>query len=249
MTGYASAQYVGSLAEFGVPLALPRCNGWLLKRTIADSALSDAMGAYPLFCCEEWGSLLEDLTDATSGMVSLGLVVDLFAGISREALAGYFQQVIHYKDHFVVDLNADPESFISSHHRYYSRRAAKNITVEVVEEPFTFLEQWCALYEKLVERHQLKGLKAFSRGSFEKQFATPGLAALKARAGNEVVGGHLWFVQGDVAYSHLASSNDIGYRFGASYALYWEAIQYFRGRVRWLNIGAGAGVKERVDDG
>ena len=88
-----------------------------------------------------------------------------------------------------------------------------------------------------------------STGSFEKQFATPGLAALRARAGNEVVGGHLWFVQGDVAYSHLASSNDRGYRFGASYALYWEAIQYFRGRVRWLNIGSGAGIKEGVDDG
>ena len=30
----------------------------------------------------------------------------------------------------------------------------------------------------------------------------------------------------------------------ASYALYWSAMECFKGKVKWLDIGAGAGTKE-----
>jgi hypothetical protein len=101
----------------------------------------------------------------------------------------------------------------------------------------------------LTERHGIDGIKAFSAVAFREQLAVPGIVALRAVADGEVVGGHLWYVQGDVAYSHLAASSPRGYDLDASYALYWYALHHFRGIVRWLNLGAGAGLDPQGDDG
>ncbi len=38
MTGYAAPLYAQSLAEFGQPLELSRCGGWLLERPVPGSA-------------------------------------------------------------------------------------------------------------------------------------------------------------------------------------------------------------------
>jgi hypothetical protein len=35
----------------------------------------------------------------------------------------------------------------------------------------------------------------------------------------------------------------------ASFALFWSAIHYFKDRVEWLNLGAGAGLKDNSADG
>jgi hypothetical protein len=69
------------------------------------------------------------------------------------------------------------------------------------------------------------------------------MVAFRASVAGEPAAGHLWFRQGEVAYSHLAASNALGYEHSAAYALYWRAIEHFRqeGEARVLNIGAGAG--------
>jgi hypothetical protein len=55
----------------------------------------------------------------------------------------------------------------------------------------------------------------------------------------------LWYVHGDVAYGHLAAFNQLGYETRASYALKWHIIQYFTGKVRWLDIGSGPGLEQK----
>jgi hypothetical protein len=56
------------------------------------------------------------------------------------------------------------------------------------------------------------------------------------------VGGLLSFQQGDLAYAHLVASNEVGYELGATYALFWSAIEHLSGKVRWLSIGGTPGV-------
>jgi hypothetical protein len=52
-----------------------------------------------------------------------------------------------------------------------------------------------------------------------------------------------WFVSGSVAYYHLGAYTDLGYELHASFALFWRAIELFKAEgLRWLNLGAGAGV-------
>ena len=50
----------------------------------------------------------------------------------------------------------------------------------------------------------------------------------KAQAEGHIVGLHLWYVQGDVAYGHLGATTTRGYELMASYALYWHAIEQLR---------------------
>ncbi len=85
-------------------------------------------------------------------------------------------------------------------------------------------------------------MSRFSRESFALQLTVPGLVAFRAvDDGGTTVGMVLWFCNGDLGYYHLGAYSQRGYAEKASYALFWTAAQKLRERVRWLNLGAGAG--------
>lgn len=249
LAGYAHPAYAAAFSQFGTPRALPESGGFILEREIAGSPARDAMGCYPLFACSDWSRLHLDLDAlADSGLVSLGLVADPFGDHEVDELARCFpDRLIRFKEHFTVDF-AIPAS-VSKHHRYYARKATAALEVDLCPDPAEFLDDWLALYATLAERHGLTGLKAFSRESFAAQLAVPGMTVLRARAEGETVGAHLWYMAGEVAYSHLAAVSARGYELMAAYALYAFALDHFARRVRWLDIGAGAGAQKDGEDG
>ena len=203
------------------------------------------MGAYPLFVCDDWSRLSEDFDAQQGRLVSIALVTDPFAPVDPVTLGERFERVSRFKEHFIVDLSAP--SAISSHHRYYAKRGLKQVRVTRQDNlDDAAVDRWVELYANLVRRHALRGIKAFSRESFALQLRVPGLVMLEAWHGRQPVGAHLWFVQGDKGYSHLMALNEAGYKLQAAYALYWEAIHasaaLFGSQVRWLTLGAGAGV-------
>jgi len=236
--------------EFGTPRKLPHCEGWILERQIPGFPFFDAMGCYPLFACQDWSQLQYDLAELGQDLVSLSLVTDPFGKYDEACLHQCFKDVVvPFKDHFVVDLSRPRNEIVSKHHRYYARKALKDVDVERCEGPMSFLDDWLDLYATLIRRHDIKGIPAFSRTAFARQMETPGLVMLRAVSRGTTVGAHLWYVQGEVAYSHLAAFSPLGYELIASYALYWFAIDYFVGKVAWLNLGASAGIKHEGADG
>jgi hypothetical protein len=253
MTGYLHPLYAHSLREFGRPIELPRCGGWLVERPIRNSHLKDVMGCYPLFCCGDWSSLAADIEEVRQRYVTIALVADPFAPVTIVDLSRCFQLVQPFKKHFVIDLNPWIDRHINRHHRYYARRALKQIQVSLVNDPKTCLDDWVRLYQILVERHHLQGIKAFSRTSFTIQFEVPGLMIFRASRNGRTIGMHLWYLQSGVAYSHLSAFDQEGYSLGAAYALHWCAIQEFKQNhareLRWIDLGAAAGAKESANDG
>lgn len=247
MTGYLHGAYAAAFREFGVPTNLPNCNGWVIERSIPGSSYIDAMGCYPLFCCENWEAISRDLRTLASRLVSLVLVADPFGDYKETELRAAFDVVSPFKEHVVVDLHAPSQ--ISRHHRYYVRRAMRFVTVEVAKNVVAHSDKFADLYGTLVRSHDLEGIKAFSRQSLAQQMCVPGVVLFRAVQDDAVVGAHLWMVQRDVAYSHLLAMEARGYTVHASYALYETAIEHFRGKVRWLDLGSGAGAVENVDDG
>ena len=247
---YTHPGYAASLSEFGRPLALPGCGGFLLERAIPGTPERDAMGCYPLFSCLDWGRLGEDLAALEGRLVSVAAVVDPF-GLDDEARlrACFRDRVVPFKEHFVADLERHDLAALSRHHRYYARRALARCEVEAAADPQHHLDEWTSLYATLCARHDLTGIQAFSRAAFERQLAVPGMVMLRARTGDETLGAHLWYVQGEVAYSHLAAASPRGYEAMVFYALYFRACEHFRGRVRYVDFGAGAGVASGADDG
>lgn len=243
LTGYLHPLYAESLSEFGRPRLMPRSGGWILERTIPGYEDRDAMGCYPIFACRDWRQLSHDLSSLEGDVISLAIVADPFGDYVLADLEGCFTKIIPFKEHYVIDLSQPPHAQVSKHHRYYAKKSLEKVTVEACVNPSEFLDDWVDLYGELTHRHHLRGIQAFSKEAFERQLRVPGLVMLRAVYEGETVGAHLWYVHGDVAYSHLAAFNSAGYQLMVSYSLYWSALDYFDGRANWLDLGAGAGTK------
>ncbi len=240
--GYSHPGYAESLDEFGTPRELPACGGWVLERPIPGASLVDAMGCYPFFACREWSRLREDLESPKHPWVTLGLVAEPFGAYEVADLRTCFDVVSAFKERFVIDCEKRTAWSFSAHHRRNAIKASKEVRVELCADPSKHLDEWTALYENLVARHSLKGVKAFSRRAFARQLALPGLVMFRATREGETLGLDQWYVQGDVAYGHLAAYSSLGYRLKVSYALKWHLIHYFADKVRWIDLGGGAGL-------
>jgi hypothetical protein len=250
MTGYLHPDYAESLSEFGAPLHLPKSGGWLLKRTI-DRAHVDAMGAYPLFACADWKSLKCDFKQLGKSLVSVVVVTDPFGEYDESLLRACFcNLVIPFKSHFLNDLSCTPENAICKHHARNASIGLKQVTVERCESPAAHLEEWVTLYSMLIRRHQISGIRAFSRECFGKQFGTPGMVCFRALRDRRTVGMILWYLQNGVAYYHLGAYTEEGYDLRASFALFRKALEHFaESGLKYANLGAGAGLGGAADDG
>ncbi|MFC1680733.1 GNAT family N-acetyltransferase [Pseudomonadota bacterium] len=251
MNGYFHSQYAKSLGEFGVPRELPECGGWILQRRIPGFCRNDAMGCYPIFACQHWSRLGADLNGISDELVCVSLVTDPFGDYELSQLRDSFGDVaIPFKKHFVVDLAVPINSFVSGHHRRYAKKALCEVHVERLEDPTLALDDWVTLYDNLVARHQIRGIPAFSRASFEMQFKVPGIVVLQATIQESIVGMLIWFSHNHIAYYHLGAYSNRGYELRASFALFWTAIEYFASRgLSWLSLGSGAGIKSDYTDG
>jgi hypothetical protein len=242
--------YAESLAEFGHPLPLALSGGHLLRRRVPHSEFDDAMGCYPLFSCTNWRGLAEDVDDLRDVIVSVSLVTDPFGDYDLKYLRRCFpDRVIPFKEHVVVDLAGSPFDRVTRHHRVRAAGSLRKVTVKVSPEPLALLPVWSQLYADFVIQRGIVGLRAFSARAFALQLATPGIVMFVAEVEGRAVGAHLWYEQGDVCHSHLAVSSAEGRHLRAGFALYWAAIEHFRGHARWLNLGGAAGTRPADADG
>ena len=208
------------------------------------------MGGYPLFACEDWSALKADLDEIDGELVCLSLVTDPFGAFDEGLLQRCFVDVVlPFKRHFVVDLTRPAATFVSAHHRRYAQRALREVAVERCADPASVRADWIALYADLVQRRGIHGLATFSPTSLGRQLEVPGTVVFRALRGGVTVGAVVWYLQGDVAYYHLGAYSDRGYDLRASFALFWHAIEELRGTVRWLSLGAGAGMQGDGSDG
>ena len=249
--GYLHPLYPQSLIEFGEPVELPASEGWILKRPIPGTSLFDGMGCYPIFVCKRWSNLESDFDQIGGQLVSLSMVTDPFGNYTHEELLRYFKDIANpYKEHFVVDLQQNPKEFVAAHHQRNARKSMKSVKVEICPEPNQFLDEWCTLYDNLIERHNITGITKFSRESFAKQLNVPGIIAFRAIVDDITVGMLLWYKQGDIGYYHLGAYSSVGYQLNASFALFWTLIEHFADSgYKWLNLGAGAGLRSDGQDG
>lgn len=246
--GYLNARYAAAFEELGTPRYLASSGGWLLERAIDGSDHVDAMGLYPLFCCSNWQGLDADLSHDVP-WVSLVLVTDPLGDYDTELLRRAFHQVVAFKEHYVADTRLPVEEYVTKSHRQNARRALRKVDVRRVEAPLQHLDEWTELYGHLVKRHDIRGMQAFSRRSFERQLSTPGIVAFAASREGRTIALDLWYEQGDVAQGHLVAMSDEAYALGTAYALKWTILDHFQDRVRWVNFGGLPGTSADTSSG
>jgi len=201
--------------------------------------------------CTNWSALKEDLDNIQEDIISLKVNTDPFGGYDEALLHAIFRDVVRpFKHHFVVDLSQNPQQYVNKHHQRNVRKGLNSVEVALCDNPHDYLDDWCRLYDNLIERHQITGVQAFSRTSFSSQLKVPGIRAFRAEVDGKIVGLTLWYVQGNIAFYHLGAYDTTGYESRASYAIFWTAIEYFANAgLEWLNLGAGAGSTGDSNDG
>lgn len=242
-SGYLHPGYATALAEFGEPTRLPRSGAWFLKRAISGTDAFDGMGCYPYLTCPDWSALKADLDELAAELVSFAAAPDPFGQFTVEDLHRAFpDHCVYFKDHYVADLSVPPEQIISKHHQTYAQKSSKQMDVEFCEQPVRYLEEWVVLFDELVRRFNITGIRAFSRESFAKQFAVPGVVMSLARHKGDIVAAHVQMVHGETAFGHLVAAKSGSHKLGGAYALYHAEIRYYAGKVRWIDWGGEAGV-------
>ncbi len=247
MAIYSHPLYALSLAEFGTPRELPQCGGWFLERQIPGFPYRDGMGCYPIFTCQDWSNLGNDIHELEGKLVSMAIVTDPFGDYSLEALKELFDVCFLFKQHYVTDLVQPIESSVRKRYRKYACRALNDLSIEHCTKPDTYLSEWVQLYKCLINRHTITGIQAFSQNSFQVLFSIPGVEMFIARKDQLIVGADLWLVDGDIGYAHLSAISPLGYELKAAYALYWAALQKYAQSLHWLNHGASAGLTQARD--
>ncbi|RUM94417.1 MAG: hypothetical protein DSZ28_03260 [Thiothrix sp.] len=251
MPGYGHPLYAASFQHMGQPVEFKQSGGWILKRKIVGTDDYDAMGCYPLFCCQNWSFLKQDLKKLNKDILTLAVVTDPFGEYKHTDLQDTFNHIATpYKEHFVIDLSRDPESYISSHHQRNIRKAVKRVQIAIIDQPRQIEKTWVSLYQQLIQRHNICGVSAFSAKVLTDQLAVPGIKVFHAVEGSTIIGMMLWYIHKEVAYYHLAAYTDRGYELNASFALFKKAIDYFSAKgLAWISLGAGAGVQGDAADG
>jgi Acetyltransferase (GNAT) domain len=243
-SGYLHQDYAQALSEFGEPRHLPSARGWLLARNIPGTDLSDAIGCYPLMCCQNWPGLPKDLERLDDDLITITAVTDPLASVAPAILERSFPDLVTaYKQHFVANLEHFDRASINKQHVRKAQRALRGLLVEMVDDPPSALDEWTRLYSHLVQKHGIVGPTAFSRRSFARQLRVPGLVLFWAKESGEAVAATMWFVNGRQVYYHLGASSARGYEAGASFALFWVALNHFAQRgLEIVLLGAGAGI-------
>jgi hypothetical protein len=243
--GYSNERYAASFAEFGKLLPLNGADSWLLVRKIAGTPFSDAIGAYPFFMCEDFSKCATEMSGLAEGVVSVALVPDPFLGLSYQQLQVQFDIAIPYKTHYLVDLDVTFDRYLRKNHRYYAKRSRSRMAVEMAKDASAYAVEWVELYRHLVERHGIAGLRAFSPKALAEQLSVPGCHYFRAVHENSVVGALICYLDRGVVYAHLTSTTPLGQTLMAQYALLWNAIEYFRGRAKWFELGGVPGSSDQ----
>ena len=149
------------------------------------------------------------LTARIVGRRPLSGVVVLDPAIDEGAVRDAFDEaavVRPFKTHHLADLRLPAEQRTSSHHRYYARRAAKDLAFEILEGPtlrshrVELLDAFMAMYAVLVERHAITDAVRLTRKAVSALLCLDGAYLVRAELDGRTVGAMLWLLDGQRVY-------------------------------------------------
>jgi Acetyltransferase (GNAT) domain len=235
--GYASFEYAQSFGGNQAVLALPDCGGHLLVRAVPDTGFKDASGCYPFFSCTNWPAFASGIAGLPHDLLTVSMVLSPFCTLSEGKIGALFEAVRPLGEHYLIDLGAGAAPRPAKHHRRKLREARPGVEIAPIAEPAAALEDWVALYNVLVEKHSIKGIRRFSHAIFAKQLQVPGALLIGARKEGRLLGIDWYYQEADHVFAHLSAYSDEGYALSISYPMMAAAIDHFQGRASVIDLG------------
>jgi len=235
VTPFGDPRHVAALARCGERVV--RVAAWggaaLLLRPVPGTGWMDAAGPYPLLGFDPGWDVAAGLAELRqAGAITAVIVADPVLAPAHTAPFGLARR---YKRHHLVQGDYRP----SEHHRAELRRAARRCAV--AELPFAAaLPNWNRLYAGLVARKALGGGPHDFGPGYAAALAPLAPRVFAAQAAEGVVAMALWLRFGDIAWYHLAASDERGRALGAGYLVVDAAIRaLLADGVACIQLGGG----------
>lgn len=222
-----------------------------IKRPVAGADAFDFAGPYPCVAVPDCRALAGDLQELRhAGGTSVVFVTNAF---DESAVARDLQDLTlcaPFKTHYLVKFAAPWRGNLSVHHVRGLRLARKaGLATRTFVASADYAATFWPLYKVLIERHDIADIQALSRDIIAAQCALPGMVAVEALDGADVIASSLWAHDESEAHLHLHAQMERAYDLRASFLLYEAALDYFSERVKQVDLGGGAGLLDDAQDG
>jgi hypothetical protein len=223
--------------------------GWktsVITRCIPGTDYRDAIGCYPFLPFAPHVDIACGLAELKAeGIVSVVLVTDPLHEPSADGLSE-FDFCRPYKTHYMFDRSLGPINYTRRRWREV-KQARDDLRIAEVDYP-AYASEFSRLYGNLINQHQIVGAAAFDDQFFDALKNVPGIRAIAAWAGDDLVSMMTFVVFEGTAYSYLAGTTPEGRLRRAHYGLYAEALEGFMD-ARILNLGGAPGFKDDSEHG
>jgi hypothetical protein len=250
LKGYGHPGFAASFPNTVGTVHLKNSDGWLLRRYIDNSDLTDLVSPDPVFVCSDFSAIASDLQalnpEATASLI---IRTDAFCESHIVADIGGFDEISHFKTHYIAQLDQPWRSFTRRSCRRYADRAKSLFAIRLVEAPVTLASKLFTLNQTMVERHMLLPQLGYSNHMLATQLALPGARVFEVRDQAATIAIACFMEVGEYAYAYLLGcSNEARSRF-AIYGLYGCALDYYQNRVRAIDFGGNSGLVDNGQDG
>lgn len=243
MRGYKNKGYASSFTEQGEAVYLNNCDGWLIKRPIANTSYFDLIGPYPLFFCKDLLSINKDILDLYhKKIVSLVFVNDQVEPLSLKKTKEQFTLFKPFKVHYVANLDKPWELFVRRNMRRYANKAFKNFHISLVENNSLFLESLWNFYIENISKKKFTINNLLTKTNLMNQLKLPGVTLFKAESKNKVHGIACYIEVDSRVYGHIIGCSEQGYANYVTYGLYGAALSYYQKRMESIDFGGNAGL-------
>lgn len=248
-SGYLHSAYLHSFDTLFEGITLPYSGLRFLKRELCDGYY-DLTGPYPFVSITDGGAFIRDIEHLrNSKVVSLVCVVSPFTSKTVQQELGQLDLFKPFKMHYVSDLSGNWRNFIRPRFKSYINQAMRRHEVRLFPANPEYTSTFWSLYSTLIKRHQIQGIQRLSEAVIEAHLSVSGAVVTEARDEQGVAGAAIWYQCGPHGYLHLHAQAPRAYAQRTSYALYAAALDYFTGKVTWLDYGGAAGLSDDSGSG
>ena len=121
-TLYNKADYAGCFHDEADLIHLPNVDSWLVRRKINGSDLTDLINPYPIFKCQDFSRINEDIQFLSKSVedVSLTLRTDPFDEAVIDKFRSVFDYIKPFKKHYITNLITPWRELVSRRCKRYA---------------------------------------------------------------------------------------------------------------------------------
>ena len=247
---YHHRDYAASFHDCVEPLHLKHCDGWLLRRQINDSRITDLSSPYPMFSCTNLSLITTDLAELdTTYTASMVLRTDAFKEAEVVGALSGFDEVRPFKTHHIANLDQPWRSYARRTCRRNAASAQNSFEIRHVEQPANYAGLLSDLNKIILQRHNIPPSNLLSKEELALQLALPGVSLFEARNEQGTQALACFMEVGDYAYAYLLGATVESRRQSVIYGLYGYALDYYQDKIHAIDFGSNAGTSDNSDDG